>query len=256
MGKAQFTTALNDRQRELLSLVAVEGNIARFTSQERITDWALLKKVLLTLGGEWKGGKTQGFLFPANVNGFDRVEHAKATGEILDPRLAGFFPTPSELGQVLIDMAHLRPGNRVLEPSAGQGALADLIVLNCPSVDLQLCELLDDNVVVLEKKGYIVTARDFLKTATMPFFDAVIMNPPFARAADIEHVTHAVEFLKQGGIVCAIMSAGVRFREDKKATAFRALVERMGGSISDNPEGSFLVSGTGVRTITVALPKK
>lgn len=60
-----------------------------------------------------------------------------------------------------------------------------------------------------------------------------------------------LSFLRVGGRLGAIMSAGVRYRGDRLATEFRELVAEHGGRITDNPEGAFLESGTGVRTVTV-----
>jgi hypothetical protein len=51
------------------------------------------------------------------------------------------------------------------------------------------------------------------------------------------------------------MSAGVEFRQDKKTTAFRALVDRSRGSIERLPEGAFKDSGTNVNTVLVTMRK-
>jgi hypothetical protein len=77
------------------------------------------------------------------------------------------------------------------------------------------------------------------------------MNPPFDMERDIDHVVHALDFLKDDGCLAAIMSAGTEFRETRKAIAFRALVEKLNGSFRDLPHGSFAEVGTYVNTITV-----
>jgi hypothetical protein len=79
------------------------------------------------------------------------------------------------------------------------------------------------------------------------------MNPPFSKRADIKHVMHAFKFLKPGGRLVAIMSAGVSFRDDKLGTAFRSIVIGNGGTIEPNPEGSFKASGTSVSTVMVTM---
>jgi 16S rRNA G1207 methylase RsmC len=80
------------------------------------------------------------------------------------------------------------------------------------------------------------------------------MNPPFAKQADIAHVTHAHQFLKPGGLLVAVMSNSVTFRGGRVAEGFRALLAEVGGSLEPLPEGSFQVSGTGVNTIIATLP--
>jgi 16S rRNA G1207 methylase RsmC len=82
------------------------------------------------------------------------------------------------------------------------------------------------------------------------------MNPPFSKGQDIQHVTHALGFLKPGGRLVAIMGAGVTFRQDKRATEFRELVQAMGGTIARLPEGSFKSSGTMVNTVIVVIDKQ
>jgi 16S rRNA G1207 methylase RsmC len=84
-------------------------------------------------------------------------------------------------------------------------------------------------------------------------FDRIVMNPPFADQQDIRHVTYAATFLKSGGRLVAIMSAGVAFRKDRLAREFRALVEQRGGSIEELPADAFRASGTGVRTVLVTI---
>ena len=87
-------------------------------------------------------------------------------------------------------------------------------------------------------------------------YDLIVMNPPFDLERDIDHVTHALKFLKPSGSLHAIMSAGTEFRETRKAIAFRALVESMGGKFTDMPAGSFAEVGTYVNTVILRLRKK
>ena len=80
------------------------------------------------------------------------------------------------------------------------------------------------------------------------------MNPPFAKGADVRHVMHAIKFVKSGGRLVAIMSAGVPGRRDKATVAFRAKLEAAGGWFTDVPEGAFKASGTDVRTVIAVIP--
>ncbi len=94
---------------------------------------------------------------------------------------------------------------------------------------------------------------DFLLIPERPGYDRVIMNPPFADKADIAHIRHALGFLRPGGILVSVMSAGVQFREDRTTAAFRELVTSSGGEITALPDGSFAESGTDVRTVLVTI---
>ena len=87
--------------------------------------------------------------------------------------------------------------------------------------------------------------------APNPIYDVVIMNPPFDRERDIDHVMHALKFLKPAGCLVAIMSAGTEFRETRKAAAFRELMGKMRARWRDLPEGSFASVGTNVNTVVL-----
>jgi len=89
----------------------------------------------------------------------------------------------------------------------------------------------------------------------IPLVDAVVANPPFGRQADIDHVRHALEFVRPGGRLVAVMSGGTAFRENRKAVGFRELVELHRGTIEDLPENTFAAAGTNVRTVLVTLTK-
>ncbi len=114
-----------------------------------------------------------------------------------------------------------------------------------------------------------VWCADFLKISpeTTGLYDRVVMNPPFDRERDIDHVLHAISFLKPGGVLVAIMSAGTELRETKKSKAFRELVEKMSGAgrrwggfhrgdvWRDLPERSFSSVGTNCNTIRLKITK-
>lgn len=174
-----------------------------------------------------------------------------------------YFPTPAPLVAQLIACADLRPGLDVLEPSAGAGAIAGPVAqLGCNVDCIELC---GDLAEVLDQGGYRgcfrqVIRADFMEyepssnPAGATFYDRVIMNPPFADRADVRHVLHADKFVRFGGLLVAVMSAGVSFREDKLTAAFRDLVADRGGEIVPLPDDAFKQSGTSVRTVLVTLP--
>lgn len=252
--EAIATSKLDDRQRELLRLVRVEDNVAVYTGAEHIPDWDALKRVVVALGGKWRSRK--GFVFPDDVDAAEKIRLALETGEVLDPRRADFFPTPTWLADQVAGLLDIGPATaRILEPSAGVGALAKAARRLCSLPEIHCVELLPDNAKALREAGFIVTEGDFLKMTPgdLGTFDAVIANPPFGGRADIHHVRHALSFLRVGGRLAAIMSAGIAYRQDRLAREFRALVTEHSGRITENPEGSFLESGTGVRTVTVVM---
>ena len=167
----------------------------------------------------------------------------------------GFFPTPDEaVSRVFNDFPMYRregePAFTVLEPSAGTGQLARKAaelggIVDCVEIQPRLA---DD----LRMSGIYrrVIPADFLALSPNPaaLYDRIVMNPPFDRERDIDHVMHALKFLKPEGCLTAVMSAGTEFRETRKATAFRDLMQTMGATWSDLPAGSFSSVGTNVNT--------
>ena len=248
-------TFRRERLAELLGLMAVQGDLARFTGGT-IDDWDLLKGAMLGLGAKWVGGKTQAFRFGKRVNVIAVLDQAITTGRITnEAREAHFVASPLPVARRAVRLAHLRPGERVLEPSAGQGGIADVVRAEEPRAELVLCELLEDNRDVLVAKGYgdaLAEERDFMR-AELGDFDAVVMNPPFKD--EIAHVTRAFGMLREGGRLVSIMSGGIAFHEDAATRAFRAMVTARGGTIEPLPDGSFRASGTDVSTVIVYIPR-
>ena len=237
----------------ILSRCTIEGNVIKLTcGQLDRNTYTAVNKVLDTLGGTWKR-KLQGHQFSDDPT--DRFEEVLLTGQVVSIRSEfGFFPTPPDRACRVVDLAEILPGETVLEPEAGQGGLADEVAARFGSENLHCIEILPDNAKVLTQKGYAVQMDDFLQLAPRPCYAKIVMNPPFAKQSDIDHVQHAFKFLKPGGRLVAIMSNGFTFRSNRKSTEFRDLVENH-GFYEENPSGSFLVSGTGVNTVTVVLDR-
>jgi predicted RNA methylase len=172
----------------------------------------------------------------------------------------GYFPTPAAVVDQMISEAGLTPGMTVLEPSAGLGAIASVAaaagaVVDCVELNGQMAGRLRG-----EPFARMVVCTDFLEygprdnPAGAEYYDRVLMNPPFAGQADIAHVTHALGFVKPGGRLVAVMSAGAQSRENKTAEGFRKLVADCGGWIERLPDESFAVSGTSVSTVLAVIP--
>jgi len=186
----------------------------------------------------------------------------------------GFYPTPPELAARMVDLADVGPGMRVLEPSAGAGAIADL--LRDAGADVVCCELHYKLADALAAKGHQVVAGDFIERFSvsdpqggafnaetegiegedvagdvapkMRQFDRVVMNPPFERGTDITHIRHALKLLKPGGRLVALCANGPRQRE-----ALQPLAEDSGGWWEDLPAGSFKSAGTGVNVALLVI---
>jgi len=170
----------------------------------------------------------------------------------------GYFATPPAVIDLMLDHADIGPVDVVLEPSAGDGAILDAIrEREGDTPQLVACEINHSLVDILEAKGYEVIHGDFMQTCvSTQEFDRVLMNPPFERLADIDHVEHAFERLKSGGRLVSVMSLGAFFQSTKKAKAFQAFCDEAGAEVVDLPEGSFKAAGTGVASKLVIIDKE
>lgn len=243
----------------VLSEATTDGKLVRLNSGKLPRDLYIgVDKILKAMGSHWNR-KLQAHVFEADPAPL--LDHLFETGLIVKPERPddfGAFFTPEKLAQLTVQLAQLEPGMRVLEPNAGAGALllpaAEIVgIENCIAVELQP-HLADE----LKSRGFKVYQSDFLAQrhwGPNMLFDRVLMNPPFARQADIDHVLHAWGMLARRGRLVAIMSAGVLFRQNQKTTQFRDLVASVGGTIEPNPSGSFKESGTSAHTVTVVMQK-
>jgi len=169
--------------------------------------------------------------------------------------IPGYFPTqePAVL-KLMAERAQLSEGLAILEPSAGSGHIADWLTehykakVDCIEPNGKLREL-------LTLKGYNLVGHDFTVTQPAAIYDRVLMNPPFEKQQDIEHVRRAWSFLKPGGILVAIMAPSFEFRTDRKSKEFREWLSVMPAKWESLPDGSFKKSGTGVSTRLVVISK-
>ena len=238
----------------VLDQAEADGNALRLVGQLDRKLYEQTNKVLVEAGGKWnRAAKAHLFTGPAS----DAIEQIVLTGEIATQAEFGYFPTPGPVVKQLLDLADLRPGLEVLEPSAGQGAIAKALADAGCLVDC--IELQQANAEVIHSGGYVrgLIVGDFLNmvhTEADSGYDRIVMNPPFAKQQDIRHVTHALGFLRPDGLLVAVMSNGLTFRQNQTTRDFNALVAARGGRIVTLPDDAFLPSGTGVRTVIVVIP--
>jgi type I restriction-modification system DNA methylase subunit len=233
----------------VLRNLKIDGNTVKITEQLDRKTYEAVNKVLERLGGKWnRSAKVH--IFPSDPT--ERINTVLTTGK-LEPKIkTGYFPTPPEIAQRMVNMLDLKPGDKVLEPSAGQGGILDQLPKGTQVV---IGEILPENIRVLKTKGYTVNFDNFLGVE-IEGITKVIMNPPFENQQDVEHVTHALRILQPGGTLVSVMSPGIKFRDNKKTTEFIEMLDRdYYHEIIDLPAGSFKESGTGVNAVLLKATK-
>jgi hypothetical protein len=223
------------------------GNRLELPKDEIFTNYAQVKKALQTAGGKYKRC------------GFEFADEAKAVqdrlvgGEVInDKKKFQFFATPAALAQTLVDMAGISIGHAVLEPSAGQGAISN--IMRDITNDCTVVELMPENVKALKRQGYDVISGDFLEF-TGHSFDRIVANPPFTKNQDIDHILHMFSLLKPGGKLISIASKSWVTGNQKKQVAFREWLDMNGAVVTNIPAGAFKDSGTSISSVSVEISK-
>lgn len=247
---------------EVLSAVTVDGANARIEQQLDRAMYTRVNQVLEAIGGKWNR-KQKAHVFPSDAATL--LDAVITAGEVTTAQDTCFFPTPLPLAHELVATLRVRSGDRALEPSAGSGnfvrALLDAGVNSVDAFerDPQLRTLLASRMSneIDDGRFYIHATDDFVTHALAGRFDVIAMNPPFRKvgAGDhIDHVRRAYEHLaRPSGRLCAVLPAGVLFRQDRRHVAFRTWVSRVGGELRKLPSRSFHESGTDVETCALTI---
>jgi len=170
-------------------------------------------------------------------------------------KIPGYFPTPRAVVELMIERADIEEGNHILEPSAGAGAIADVIKEKYPNVTIEVSEVNYTLQEILQGKGYELVSPNFMEFLDNFQYDRILMNPPFENLQDVDHVRKAYDHLFEGGRLVSIMSPAPFYRKDKKSVEFQKWFDSLGGECVDLPENSFKESGTGVASKMVILDK-
>lgn len=238
-----------------LSAGEISGNVFRLTAELDRAEYFAVNRVLEAAGGKWNR-KAKGHVF--NDPAGDVIDDLIVTGAYTRIKQdLGQFDTPEALADEMAQRAGITPRMSMLEPSAGVGNIvlaAERVGANVTAYELDQKRMRT----AMERCALVggIRQADFLTVMPEPKFDIVLMNPPFLRQADIDHIRHASAFLKPGGRLFSIAAAGVEFRQDRKAADFRSFVTDHGGTITRLPENSFKSAGTLVRTVLVKLTQK
>ncbi|CAM3451302.1 class I SAM-dependent methyltransferase [Klebsiella variicola] len=175
---------------------------------------AQAEKVLESIGGvKVMAGKNQNIaIWEFDYEPGSVLDEIIASGCIPDQQSHQYYPTPSRLAQVAVDLADIGEEHKCLEPSAGQGGLAQYMPVNrtlCVDISKLHCK-------VLQAKGFDVHQADFIswsESSNLPQFDRVVMNPPFSEGRAKAHVEAAANMVKCGGRLVAILPSGMRNKD-------------------------------------------
>lgn len=241
-----------------VAVLSDDGLTLTLAGQLDADTYRRVKKVLDVYGGKWnrKAG-THTFTTDFRPHLAHLIGGGKVGADNGGKNPLAFFPTPAPLVQSLLEMLPNLNGVRVLEPSAGTGAIADALRTAGALVDT--LELDDTRHAALTAAGHTVIGRDFLAWTPTQKYPVIVMNPPFSTADDAQayltHIDHAwTTCLEPGGVLAAIAPVGFTYRADLRPTTLRLRVQQFGSHVY-NDKNAFAASGTAVHTATLIIRK-
>lgn len=152
------------------------------------------------------------------------------------------FPTPVEIVTRMVQAADLSEGMSILEPSCGTGRILSALSASYAVDAVEVHPMLAND---CRTRFPFVTVyeADFLRWAGGRY-DRVIMNPPFERGLDCQHIQRAASMVRNGGRLVALCYDGVT--QAKRLRPIATTWEPL-------PAGSFASEGTqaGVVLMTI-----
>lgn len=254
---------ISDEVMSVLRRCRVEGSCIYLPEQLERDLYVKTNKVLEALGAKWQR-KAKAHVFDYDLpDVIRRLNQVVETGIAPEKNPLGFFPTPSEVAYAMIDIAIAEcvcPVERILEPSAGTGAIVACLVKEYPGVPIDMVERDELRCKMLSSQyaqyGQVYQA-DYINWSFRRFYSLIVMNPPFTVLPEfscdgkgnleyIHHLARATQSLMPGGVVVSVVPGGFTFRKDKIVSDLREVIDLNGGWMA-LPDKAFEQSGTDVR---------
>lgn len=128
------------------------------------------------------------------------------------------FFTPEDVAWYLVEHLDPRPGQAVLEPSAGNGSLVRAVIKKCSDAIVFAFEVNRKYEQDLRDAGAkIVVIKDFLEAPELAKWTSCVANPPFGNGIDLQaHFDKICRVVKTGGKIIMIVPADFDPKRDHK----------------------------------------
>lgn len=274
MEQMAFATKLAERAGTVENIAL--GEMARSLKQAYVEAFEESQE-----GDGWKkylpGSKTEGTGGKANdyrqeqATDFDRAKAVyfgkqKKNSRTKSQEGHDYFATPEPIGYKMVQWLQSKPGQSLLEPSAGDGAIARWMPDNTYNTVVEPSRDLTPKL-MRNVAGAKVVESTFENFDLHNKFDGIAMNPPFGHGGKtaVEHVAKAYQHLKDGGRLIAIIPDGsaCQKRFDKwfygdpeaKRKADRGIADGVLMADIHLPSVTFDRAGTNVNTRMVVIDK-
>jgi len=204
-----------------------------------------------------KGGKAYDRSMSAStsISPFDKAKtyyfaQQKNTKRRGDREGVDYFATPEPVGFKMVDWAAIKDGEKVLEPSAGHGAIARFFPAQSDVTMVEPSYDLSNRAALANGQARIVNSK-FEDLSISNKYDAIVMNPPYGSGGKtaVEHMEKAARHLREGGRMVALIPRGGQV--EKRLEAFAEVAEKNGLHLVAKvamPSSTFERAGTAVNT--------
>ena len=211
---------------------------------------------------EGKGSKARDRSRGSQVTPFERAKafyfgQLRTKGRRDQREGVDYYATPEPIGFKMVEFADIRLGEKVLEPSAGHGAIARWFPEGANRVLIEPSSTLASRA-GLSSPGANVIQGMFEDHYIGNKYDAIVMNPPFGSGGKdaFEHLQKAVGHLRSGGRIVAIVPRGGM--ADRRYETFRDADSNKNVYVAldvELPSVMFERAGTSVATRMIVLEK-
>lgn len=274
MEQTAFATKLAERAGTVENIAL--GEMARSLKQAYVEAFEESQE-----GDGWKkylpGSKTEGTGGKANdyqqekATDFDRAKAVYFGKQKKNSRTKSqggqdYFATPEPIGYKMVQWLQSKPGQSLLEPSAGDGAIARWMPDNTYNTVVEPSRDLTPKL-MRNVAGAKVVESTFENFDLHNKFDGIAMNPPFGHGGKtaVEHVAKAYQHLKDGGRLIAIIPDGPACQKhfdkwfygdpEAKRKADRGIADGVLMADIHLPSVTFDRAGTKVNTRMVVIDK-
>lgn len=263
-----FNTGLNFERRMFASRMATRagttenlamGNQARALKENMVEAFEDSQDWGVGFRGEGTGGKASDRASNTEVTQWDIAKtyyykQQKKTAKNKAQEGTDYFATPEPLGLKLVEWLSLNKGDKVLEPSAGHGAVSRWFpdgtfghIVEPSSSLFPRAQMATNSL----DKAHNMTFEEF---GTNNKFNGIAMNPPYGKGGKVamEHVAKAFMHLRRGGRITAVVPNGPAFQK-----RFDAWLENEPNAnhvaTVTLPSSTFGRAGTSVNTKVIAI---
>ena len=274
MEQTAFATKLAERAGTVENIAL--GEMARSLKQayveafEESQEGDGWKKYLPGSKAEGTGGKANDYR-QEQATDFDRAKAVyfgkqKKNSRTKSQEGHDYFATPEPIGYKMVQWLQSKPGQSLLEPSAGDGAIARWMPENTYNTVVEPSRDLTPKL-MRNVAGAKVVESTFENFDLHNKFDGIAMNPPFGHGGKtaVEHVAKAYQHLKDGGRLIAIIPDGPACQKhfdkwfygdpEAKRKADRGIADGVLMADIHLPSVTFDRAGTKVNTRMVVIDK-